>query len=101
MPARKEAPASAGHGSFRAFLAERQPEGAKVLPLKPLKPTRQRLEKEDHPAKTGAGFYRAPAPIERLRDQRKLDEMPQINEAMYEAAQKLSQHFYDAGLTGI
>ena len=93
--------ASEGKGSFRAFLAQRQPEGAKVVPLKAQKPTKQRLEKADHPAKTSAGFYRAPAPIERLRDQRKLDEAVHINAAMYEAAQKLAGHFYDAGLTGI
>ena len=34
-----------------------------------MKPTDERLLKDDKPRKTDAGCYRAPAPIERLRDQ--------------------------------
>ncbi len=95
-------PPATGKGSLRQFLAERQPASATVVALRPVKPTKQRLAKDDKPAETRAGFYRAPAPIERMRDRKQLDmQSPAINAAMYEAAQKLGQHFYEAGLNGL
>lgn len=101
QPRRQQAGKATGadKGSFRQFLAARQP--ARQTPAAPQVPTEQRLVKEDKPRKTQAGFYRAPAPIERLRDRGSLDHMPHINEAMYQAANKLGAHFYEAGLGGI
>ena len=66
-----------------------------------MRPTPERLEKADRPRKTDAGFYRAPAPIERLRDRKKLDPLPTVNEGMYQAGCKLYTHFYQGGLKGI
>ena len=93
--------------AFQQFRAERQAKGtvkSKRVPQAPalsMKPTKQRLEKADKPAPTKAGNYRAPAPIERLRDQGKLDPTPTVNLGMYQAAEKLYAHFYRGGLKGI
>ena len=101
QPRRQQAgkAATGQKGSFRQFLNARQP--VRQQPATPQVPTEQRLAKDDKPRKTPAGFYRAPAPIERLRDRGSLDHMPHINEAMYQAANKLVVHFYEAGLGGI
>ncbi len=91
--------------AFRAFMqARRGAKGRRAQPERPaplVKPTDERLEKNDRPRKTEGGFYRAPAPIERLRDHRKLDPLPHVNEAMFQAAGKLYSVFYLGGLGGI
>ena len=90
---------------FRAFMRNRKSKYAKKGPPSPppltMKPTDERLAKEDQPRRLDAGYYRAPAPIERLRDQGKLDLLPHVNQGMYEAACKLYAHFYVGGLGGI
>lgn len=101
------APAAPTTAAFKAFMDGRKAtrgKKAKAAPGRPaptMKPTDERLRKEDKPRKMDAGFYRAPAPIERLRDQRKLDPLAHVNEAMFQAAGKLYGHFYLGGLGGI
>ena len=59
-----------------------------------LGPTPERIAKGDIPvAATAGGFHRSVPPIERLRDQNKLDHDSQTNQAMFEAAEKLYRHF--------
>ena len=98
-----EATAPISSEGFREFRTRRAVESGVPLPPPPrlLKPTDERLAKEDKPRKMDAGHYRAPPPIERLRDQNKLDPTPHINQAMYEAAGKLYAVFYLGGLGGI
>ena len=102
----------ANPAAFREFMQKRQAAKAsaspavkaKRVPQAPalsMKPTAERMEKEDRPGRTKAGTYRAPPPIERLRDQGKLDPNPRVNLGMYEAAEKLYAHFYRGGLKGI
>lgn len=114
-PATPDAPSAppvvklgASSAAFQKFREERQAKSpgtkAKRVPQAPavsMKPTKQRLEKEDKPARTVSGTYRAPAPIERLRDQGKLDPNPRVNLGMFDAAEKLYEHFYRGGLKGI
>jgi hypothetical protein len=91
--------------AFRQFLHARQAKNPKARAAlnapaaKPIAPTPERLGKADHPLRTSGGYYRVPAPIERLRNQGKLDPKPRINEAMYTAAQMLQQSFYNSGLS--
>ncbi|UDL95486.1 hypothetical protein LGH83_04495 [Lichenihabitans sp. PAMC28606] len=91
--------------AFRQFMEARQKTSSKGrTPLntrgeRPILPTPERLVKSDRPKKTSAGYYRAPAPIERLRNSGKLDPHPRINEAMYTASQTLQLSFHNAGLT--
>lgn len=51
-------------------------------------------------AARGPVAYRAPPPIERMRDRDQLDPNPLINYAMSAAAEKLEALFYDSGLAG-
>lgn len=91
--------------SLRARRARRDIRGrtAAVKGRRPdlLGPTKERSEKPDHPVKTAGGFYRAPMPIERLRDQNKLDPLPHLNQAMYEASEKLVGYYEGARLVGV
>ena len=98
--------------AFREFMQKRQAAKAsaspavkaKRVPQAPalsMKPTAERMEKTDKPRKTGSGAYRAPHPLERLRDQGRLDPNPRVNLAMFDAAEKLYAHFYQGGLRGI
>lgn len=92
--------------AFRQFLNEKQRgSGATPPRKKPIEekidPTGERLAKSDAPRKTLGGFFRARHPLERLRDQGKLDTAPHINCGMFEAAEKLYTHFYQGGLGGI
>lgn len=102
----ESAPASrfgASPTAFRQFLNEKQRGGAsQPQRVAPLKPTEERLAKEDRPKKTAGGFFRARHPLERLRDQGKLDHSNgAINSAMFEAAERLYRHWYESGLSGI
>lgn len=89
--------------AFRDFLHKRQEASGKYKPayVPPAEPTAERKAKGDRPKKTQGGFYRAPPPIERLRDRNQLDKKPHVSCAMCEAATKLYTHFYEAGLHGI
>lgn len=101
----------ANPAAFREFMDKRKAAKAgaspavkakaKAAPALPMKPTAERMAKTDKPRKTGSGAYRAPHPLERLRDQGKLDPNPRVNLAMFEAAEKLYTHFYQGGLKGI
>lgn len=104
------AKAGATPAAFREFMQARQRAKTKpattanarpAAPSKPTTPTQERMAKTDNPRRTTSGVYRAPAPIERLRDQGKLDPNPVVNSAMFEAAEKLYTHFYQGGLKGI
>jgi len=67
-----------------------------------LAPTPERLAKRDAIAKTAAGFYRAPAPIERLRDRQQLAPTDaQLNEVMFQASEKLAGLYRAAELDGL
>lgn len=93
-------PAAAQGGSFREFMTARKPEAAKRY-VPPDVPTPERIAKGDQPYKAGAGYFRAPPPIERLRNRKQLDPEPQIAQAMVDASAKLLLHFTQAGLGGI
>ena len=60
-------------------------------------PTPERLAKGDLEIRTAGAFHRSVPPVERLRDQDKLDSMPRVNQAMFEAAEKLKRHFDGLG----
>lgn len=72
----------------------------RALPRRPeaIGPTPERLAKADAPVRMAAGHYRAPMPIERMRDRGQLDPQPDINEGLFLAAEKLVGLFEGAGL---
>lgn len=104
------ATAGATPAAFREFMDKRKGVKARpatasrpkpAAPAKPMTPTEERMAKTDKPRRTTSGVYRVPHPIERLRDQGKLDPSPAVNAGMFEAAEKLYAHFYRGGLKGI
>ena len=86
--------------SISARKARKKSSKRRALPTRrdALAPTPERLAKSDSPVKLGAGLYRAPMPIERMRDRNQLDPLPHLNEALYLAAEKLVGYFEGAGL---
>ena len=72
----------------------------RALPRRPdvVLPTPERLAKSDAPLHLGGDLYRAPMPIERMRDRGQLDPLPHLNEAMFCAAERLVGLFEGAGL---
>lgn len=78
--------------AFREFMSARRSPKARAAkaaastPQRAIQPTRERMTKSDRPRRTTSGVYRAPAPIERLRDQGKLDSNPRVNLGMFEAS---------------
>lgn len=85
----------------RAYEQKKAEAGKKPQYVAPEVPTPERLEKGDRPKKTKGGFYRAPPPIERIRDRNGLDANPNVARAMCEAASQLYQNFYQSGLNGV
>ncbi len=64
-----------------------------------LAPTPERLAKPDAPVRLGAGLYRAPPNMERLRDREQLAPGdPHLNEMLFQAAEKLEGYRAGAGL---
>ncbi len=61
--------------SIRARKARNKSSSRRALPVRsePMEPTPERLAKVDAPLKLGSGLYRAPMPIERMRDRGQLD----------------------------
>ncbi|MGI3901247.1 MAG: hypothetical protein ACRYGP_13815 [Janthinobacterium lividum] len=88
--------------SIRARKARSKSSKRRALPNRPdpMSPTPERLAKEDAPVKLGAGLYRAPMPIERMRDRGQLDPLPHLNEMLFQAAEKLVGYFETADLAG-
>ena len=86
--------------SIRARKARNKSSKRRALANRPdvLGPTPERLAKVDAPVLLGSGTYRAPMPIERMRDRGQLDPTPHLNEAMFLAAEKLVTLFEGAGL---
>lgn len=86
--------------SQQARKARKRTSARRTLPKRAesLAPTPERLAKDDAPVKTGAGLYRAPMPIERMRDRGQLDPTPHLNEMMFQAAEKLVGYYEGAGL---
>ncbi len=86
--------------SIRARKARGRKTERRALPRRPdvVGPTPERLAKPDAPLQLGGGLYRAPMPIERMRDRNQLDHTPHLNEAMFLAAEKLVGLFEGAGL---
>ena len=86
--------------SIRARKGRNKSSTRRALPTRPnpMTPTPERLAKLDAPVTSGEGLYRAPMPIERMRDPGQLDPTPHLNEALYLAAEKLVGLFEGAGL---
>ena len=88
--------------SIQARKARSKSNKRRALPTRPdvLGPTPERLAKVDAPVLLGTGLYRAPMPIERMRDRGQLDVDPHLNEMLFQAAEKLVGYFEVAGLAG-
>ena len=82
-----------GGSSVSSISAAKPKKPARVVPMGP---TPERLAKGDVDCRSGA--HRSIAPVERLRDQNKLDHDARTNQAMFEAACKLKRHFDGLGL---
>ncbi len=98
-------------GAAKSISAARPKRSAKVIPMGP---TAERIAKGDLSPRTAGGFHRAVPPVERLRDEGRLHKSdPFLNQAYFEAAEKLHRHFMgslaglkaadvsDAVLTGV
>lgn len=87
--------------SIRARKARSKSSKRRALPTRPdvLGPTPERLAKADAPVKLGAGLYRAPPTIERLRDREQFAPGDgHLNEMLFQAAEKLEGYRAGAGL---
>lgn len=87
--------------SLRSRKARSKSSERRALPKRPdvLGPTPERLAKADAPVKMGAGLYRAPPTIERLRDRELLAPGDaHLNEMLFQAAEKLEGYAAGAGL---
>ena len=89
--------------SIRARKGRNKSSTRRALPTRPnpMSPTPERLAKLDAPVTLGAGLYRAPPTVERMRDREQLAPGDaHLNEMLFQAAEKLEGLASGAGLGG-